>query len=109
MRAPLTFLNPPLRQRNPTIALADAQLTLLLRTHQIERWEGAGCPGPGRRPGEGEVLATRAGAAIARYSDDPPVTGDEGAIDEMCLYAGEGCAAIEDLPPVAELLDRLSG
>ena len=63
----------------------------------------------GRRPGEGDVLATRAGAAIERYSDDPPVTGDEGAIDEMCLYAGEGCGAIEDLPPVAELLERLAG
>ena len=81
----------------------------VLRNATLERWERAGCPGPGRRPGEGEVLATRAGAAIARYSDDPPVSGDEGAIDEMCLYAGEGCGAIEDLPPVAELLDRLSG
>ncbi len=27
---------------------------------------------------------------------------------EMCLYAGQGCSAIEDVPTVAVLLDRLA-
>jgi nitronate monooxygenase len=81
----------------------------VLRNATFERWERAGCPGPGRRPGEDDALATRAGTgtAITRYDDSPPLAGDEGAVDEMCLYAGEGCGAIDDVPAVAELLDRL--
>jgi NAD(P)H-dependent flavin oxidoreductase YrpB (nitropropane dioxygenase family) len=81
----------------------------VLRNATLERWERAGCPGPGRRPDESDALAMRGGRPIARYSDSPPLAGDEGTIGEMCLYAGEGCAAIDDLPAVAELLDRLSG
>ena len=55
------------------------------------------------------MRSRRVRARRSRATPTPrPVVGDEGAIDEMCLYAGEGCAAIEDLPPVAELLDRLS-
>ena len=79
----------------------------VLRNVTLERWEDAGCPAPGRRPGEGDPPATRGGVPIARYDDREPLAGDEGAIEEMCLYAGEGCDAIEDVPAVAALLDRL--
>ena len=50
----------------------------------------------------------RAGAAIPRYDDAPPLAGDSGAIGEMCLYAGAGCAAIGDVPTAAELVERLT-
>jgi nitronate monooxygenase len=79
----------------------------VLRTLTLERWEDAGCPARRRRPGDGDVVATRAGTPIARYDDSPPLAGDVGAIEEMCLYAGEGCDAIDDVPAVADLLDRL--
>lgn len=80
----------------------------VLRNRTLERWEEAGCPAPGRRPGEASPPAFRAGAPIARYDDSPPLAGDAGAVDEMCLYAGAGCAAIGDIPTVAELIARLA-
>ena len=70
----------------------------VLRNATLERWEEAGCPPPGRRPGEESPPAVRAGTAIARYEDAPPLVGDSGAIGEMCLYAGAGCAGIDDVP-----------
>ena len=106
------------------LVAADAQATALtvcfsgdwphaphrvLRNRTLECWEEAGCPAPGRRPGEDSPPARRAGTAIPRYGDAPPLAGDTGAVDEMCLYAGAGCAAIDDVPTAAELIDRLRG
>jgi nitronate monooxygenase len=81
----------------------------VLRNATLERWESAGCPAPGRRPGEDVVPARRAGVPIARYDDAPPLAGDAGAVEEMCLYAGSGCAAIGDVPSAAALIRRLGG
>jgi NAD(P)H-dependent flavin oxidoreductase YrpB (nitropropane dioxygenase family) len=80
----------------------------VLRNRTLELWEAAGCPARGHRPGEESPPAVRAGRAIPRYDDSPPLWGDEGAVGEMCLYAGEGCGAIDDVPTVAQLLDRLA-
>jgi nitronate monooxygenase len=80
----------------------------VLRNDTFERWEEAGCPAPGRRPGEDSPPAMRAGTAIARYHDTPPLVSDSGAVGEMCLYAGAGCAAIDDVPAAAELVERLT-
>jgi nitronate monooxygenase len=45
-----------------------------VRSTTWDRWEAAGSPAPGSRPGEGEQFATRAdGAAIVRYSSAMPV------------------------------------
>ena len=80
----------------------------VLRNATFERWEEAGCPPPGRRPGEHSPPGVRAGVAIARYEDAPPLVGDSGAIGEMCLYAGAGCAGIDDVPTAAQLVERLT-
>jgi nitronate monooxygenase len=80
----------------------------VLRNATLERWEAAGCPAPGRRPAEDAPPALRAGVPIARYDDAPPLAGDVGDVGEMCLYAGEGCDAIDDVPSAAELVDRLA-
>jgi NAD(P)H-dependent flavin oxidoreductase YrpB (nitropropane dioxygenase family) len=80
----------------------------VLRNRTLELWEAAGCPARGRRPGEQSPPAVREGRAIARYDDSPPLAGDEGSVGEMCLYAGEGCGAIDDVPTAAQLLDRLA-
>jgi nitronate monooxygenase len=102
-----------------TASAADSALTVcfdgdwphaphrVLRNATLERWEGAGCPAPGRRPGEGAALARRDARSIPRYDDTPPLAGDEGAVAEMCLYAGTGCGAIGDVPTAAELIERL--
>lgn len=79
----------------------------VLRNATLQRWEDAGCPGPGRRPDESATLARRADLAIPRYDDREPLAGDEGAIGDMCLYAGAGCGAIGDVPTAAELIARL--
>jgi nitronate monooxygenase len=80
----------------------------VLRNRTLEMWEAAGCPPPGMRPGEGEVLARAAtGRVKRRYSFLGPYQGDEGALLELALWAGEGVDAIHDIPPAAELIARL--
>jgi len=72
-------------------------------------WEAAGCPPPGKRPGEGDVLATNAvtGSKRIRYRASGPLKDDRGTVLEMPLYAGEGVAAIRDIPSAGELIARL--
>jgi NAD(P)H-dependent flavin oxidoreductase YrpB (nitropropane dioxygenase family) len=80
----------------------------VLRNATLDRWEAAGCPGPGSRPDELGLTVTRLGQGIPRYADFPPLAGDAGAVGEMCLYAGAGCGSIRDVPSAAELVARLS-
>jgi nitronate monooxygenase len=79
-----------------------------LRNGTLERWEAAGCPPVGQRPGEGDVVARLAdGSAVARYHFASPQRGVEGDVMDLALYAGAGVGAIADLPPAAELITRL--
>jgi nitronate monooxygenase len=70
----------------------------VLRNRTLTDWEGAGCPKPGARPGEGDVIATRRGAPIPRYSAAQPTTQTEGDIEAMAMYAG---CAVEHVREVA--------
>jgi nitronate monooxygenase len=81
----------------------------VLRNRTLEMWEAAGCPPPGKRPGEGDVLATNSitGAVKRRYAVSGPTPGDAGALIELALYAGQGAAAIRDVPGAGELVERL--
>jgi NAD(P)H-dependent flavin oxidoreductase YrpB (nitropropane dioxygenase family) len=80
----------------------------VLRNSTLERWEAAGCPPVGQRPGEGDaVAATQDGRPIFRYEDTAPRTGMTGEIEAMCLYAGTSCEAIRDVAPAAEIVARL--
>jgi NAD(P)H-dependent flavin oxidoreductase YrpB (nitropropane dioxygenase family) len=82
----------------------------VLRNGTLERWEAAGSPPPGQRPGEGEVVAqTATGEAILRYEDTTPRVGFTGEISELCLYAGTGVAAIRDIPTAAQVIAQLEG
>ncbi len=79
-----------------------------LRNATLERWEAAGCPQPGSRPGEGDTVGINAaGEAILRYEDTAPRVGMTGRLDEMAMYAGTGVGAINDLPRAGELVHRL--
>ena len=81
----------------------------MLRNATLDAWEAAGCPWPGSRPGEGDdVVRLADGGVLPRYDDAPPLVGDDGAIDEACLYAGNGVGAIRDLPAAGELVRTLS-
>ena len=81
----------------------------VLRNRTLAMWEAAGCPPPGKRPGEGDVIATNTatGAKRIRYSLAPPYPEDRGAVLEMALYAGRGVDAIRDIPSAADLMARL--
>jgi nitronate monooxygenase len=77
-----------------------------------DRWEAAGRPAPGSRPGEGEVIAHFAsGEPILRYSPAPPLVGTTGEIEALSLWAGQSVALAKQQQSaakiVAELVSRL--
>jgi nitronate monooxygenase len=79
-----------------------------LRNATLARWEAAGCPPVGQRPGEGDIVARLAdGSSVARYHFASPQRGVEGDVTDLALYAGAGVGEITDLPPVAALIKRL--
>jgi nitronate monooxygenase len=79
-----------------------------LRNGTFVRWEAAGCPPVGKRPGEGDVLATHAdGSPVTRYNNYTPGSDLKGSIAELVMYAGEGVGEIRDLPSAGELVRRL--
>jgi nitronate monooxygenase len=81
----------------------------VLRNRTFTMWEAAGCPPPGKRPGEGDVLATNVvtGAAKRPYGTGFPGPDDRGTLEELALYAGQGVGAIRDIPSAGELVTRL--
>jgi nitronate monooxygenase len=81
----------------------------VLRNRTLELWEAAGCPPPGKRPGEGDIVATNAmtGTVKRRYSVGAPVPDDRGAVTELVMYAGQGVDAIRDIPSAGELVESL--
>src|SRR5687768_6552016 len=81
-----------------------------LRNATWEAWRAAGEPPVGARPGEGEIVATgEDDRAIARYSNDAPVTGASGDIAAMCLYAGQGVGLAQRIQPAAEIVREVAG
>jgi nitronate monooxygenase len=79
-----------------------------LRNRTFVMWDAAGCPAPGKRPGEGDILATGPdGSRVLRYSAQSPGRELEGAPEEMALYAGLSAEFVKDLPPAGELVRRL--
>jgi nitronate monooxygenase len=80
----------------------------VLRNSTMRTWEGEGCPDTGNKPGEDDQVADHPALGPAmRYETVPPLQGHEGALEEMAMYAGEGVAAVNDLPTASELIERL--
>ena len=81
----------------------------VLRNKTFTMWEAAGCPPPGKRPGEGDVITTNAanGTAKKRYAIGGPTPNDRGDIAELPRHAGTGVDAIRDIPAAGELVARL--
>jgi NAD(P)H-dependent flavin oxidoreductase YrpB (nitropropane dioxygenase family) len=58
----------------------------VLRNRTLEMWEAAGCPQPGKRPGEGDIVATNAmTGAVKRYGPASPAPDDRGALTELAI------------------------
>jgi len=82
----------------------------VLRNATLASWEAAGCPPPGRRPGEGDVVARQeTGAVILRYNDAPPNSGMQGDVMACCLYAGAGVGKITEVISAGILVKHLAG
>jgi NAD(P)H-dependent flavin oxidoreductase YrpB (nitropropane dioxygenase family) len=59
-----------------------------LRNRTVDAWEAAGRPPSGKRPGEGDVIATsRSAGPIVRYQSYTPGADAEGDIDALSLWA----------------------
>jgi len=76
-----------------------------LRNSTVAGWEAAGCPAPGERPGEGEVIAASPGhGEIARYrclTPGPDVTGD---VEACALWAGQTAGLVRRVQPAAGIV-----
>lgn len=80
----------------------------VLRNSTFLNWEAAGCPLPGERPGEGEVIGKgKSGYDMIRYTSHEPVKGVTGDLEAMVMFAGEGVKNIHDIPSASELIERL--
>lgn len=80
----------------------------VLRNSTYDRWDAAGGPPSGRRPGEGEPVARQQdGTALLRYSDTSPKPGASGEIEATCLYAGQSAGLVHDILPAGELVRRM--
>jgi NAD(P)H-dependent flavin oxidoreductase YrpB (nitropropane dioxygenase family) len=80
----------------------------VLRNATLTSWEAAGCPPPGRRPGEGDVVARQeTGSVIHRYDDAPPNSGTHGDVMACCLYAGTGVGKITEVLSAGALVKEL--
>src|SRR6266480_4789930 len=79
-----------------------------LRNRTFVLWDAAGCPPPGKRPGEGEIVATTPdGTKVLRYDYRSPYRGMEEAVTQCALYAGRSVDFIKDIPAAGELVERL--
>jgi nitronate monooxygenase len=80
----------------------------VLRNSTYRRWDEAGRPPPGSRPGEGDVVARRDGVDIERYSADEPRRDTTGELEAMCLYAGCGVGRITSVEAAADVVSRIA-
>ncbi len=76
----------------------------VLRNSTYERWEAAGSPPSGERPGEGEEVA----GGMLRYASNPPLAGIEGDIEATAMYAGQGVGAVAAVEPAAAIVERFA-
>jgi nitronate monooxygenase len=79
-----------------------------LHNSTAEVWEAAGRPPPGKRPGEGDVIAHFAsGEEILRYEPAAPMVGTTGDIEAISLWAGQSVALARKSQSAAEIVAEL--
>ncbi|MDX1716801.1 MAG: nitronate monooxygenase [Anderseniella sp.] len=79
-----------------------------LKNSTSAKWEAAGRPPPGERPGEGEVLARRGeGGDIVRYTCCSPNTAMDGDIEALSMWSGQGVGLVNKVQPAAEIVQEI--
>jgi len=76
----------------------------VIRNSTYDRWEAAGSPPSGDRPGEGEEVAS----GVPRYASNPPLAATDGDIESMAMYAGQSVGAITEVEPSAGIVERFA-
>jgi NAD(P)H-dependent flavin oxidoreductase YrpB (nitropropane dioxygenase family) len=80
----------------------------VLRNATVAAWEAAGRPPTGRRPGEGDVVASsKSRGPIVRYRSWTPAADAEGDIDALSLWAGQSAALVHKMQPAAEIVREI--
>ena len=80
-----------------------------LRTSTVERWEAAGRPPAGERPGEGEIVGQDPlGQPLYRYADMLPGPATQARMDDLALYAGQSSGLIGAAQPAAAIVHQLT-
>jgi nitronate monooxygenase len=80
----------------------------VLRNSTVAAWEQAGCPRPGVRPGEGDVIATSPSRGeILRYDAYTPGEDFSGAIEALPMWAGQTTGLVRRVQPAAEIVDEI--
>jgi len=80
----------------------------VLRNKTVAAWETAGRPPSGKRPGEGEVIATSQSVGpIVRYQSYTPGPDADGDVDAMALWAGQGVGLVSKVQPAAEIVREI--
>jgi len=80
----------------------------VLRNSTYARWDEAGRPAAGSRPGEGELVARHGDMEIPRYAADEPRRETTGDLEAMCLYAGQGVGLVTEVEPAAGIVSRIA-
>jgi NAD(P)H-dependent flavin oxidoreductase YrpB (nitropropane dioxygenase family) len=80
----------------------------VIRNRTLREWEAAGEPPAGRRPGEGDVVATRGRTRIVRYSDAQPTASTDGDVESMAMYAGTGAGEVRRVAPSAAIVEAIA-
>ncbi len=81
----------------------------VLHNSTVAQWQAAGCPPPGARPGEGEVIVTSdtLGPVVDYQSDTPPSDGT-GNIDAMALWADQGVGLVKARQPAGDIVREIN-
>jgi NAD(P)H-dependent flavin oxidoreductase YrpB (nitropropane dioxygenase family) len=81
----------------------------VLRNQTVDAWEAAGRPPSGKRPGEGEVIASsRSSGPIVRYQSYTPGADAEGDIDALPLWAGQSVGLVSKLESAGDIVREIA-
>lgn len=81
----------------------------VLRNETVKAWEKAERPPLGSRPGEGDVIAEQPdGRSVLRYSDEVPLDGSSGDVDELAHYAGQSVGLTDAIQPAGQIVSQLA-
>jgi NAD(P)H-dependent flavin oxidoreductase YrpB (nitropropane dioxygenase family) len=80
----------------------------VLRNSTYDTWELAGRPPSGKRPNEGEILASSAlRGDVVRYTSFTPRPDVEGTIEALSMWAGQSAAIVRKVQPAAEIVGEI--